>query len=248
MIHISGSLPSGAHASEHRSVTLTGGFNDRNASFIECGFWREVCFFSPKPWCKSWTLRHISLALKQYFMLFSFLWLMSHHSMHHVVLAFFLTPLQHPLFCHAVVVFYFVNSYSFGINSSWTVKEKAPIIPRIPVVFAHPLVHIACRCSPKVTPSTASSRNHTSRALPSSRATHLSSSTQASKATHHSSRVMVSRPFSCRGRRQCLVSAEAELVVADTSVGVSLGDSGWMQMDDGFLTELLVFPPVWRMF
>lgn len=54
----------------------------------------------------------------------------------------------------------------------------------------------------------------------------------------------MSRPFSCRGRRQLLVSAEAELVVADTSVGVSLGDAGWMQMDDGFLTELLVLPPV----
>lgn len=33
-------------------------------------------------------------------------------------------------------------------------------------------------------------------------------------------------------------------MAADASVGVSLGDCGRMQMDDGFLAELLVLPPV----
>lgn len=55
---------------------------------------------------------------------------------------------------------------------------------------------------PKVMPSMASSRKHTSKALRSSRATRLNSSTQVNRATHHSSRVMVSflgaMHFSCR--------------------------------------------------
>lgn len=52
--------------------------------------------------------------------------------------------------------------------------------------------HIVC-CRPlKVMPSTANSRKHTSKVLPSSRATHLNSSTQVNRATHRNSRVTVS--------------------------------------------------------
>lgn len=127
-------------------------------------------------------------------------------------------------------------------------NRKRTSISRLPVIFAHTLVHTARCCSPKVTPSTANSRNHTSRALPSSRATHLSSSTRVSKATHHSSRVTVSRSFSCRGRHQLLVTAEIELVVADTNISICPGGCRWLMDSSLSFWCFLLFEGCFKMF